>query len=98
MKNLLVVVFSMDGCVHCQTFKKLLEENNITYFDRDIDKYEEEYEVFKKITKSDYVPALLVVEENDEDLKSYYYVPEKDFDQLEEAVELIKEHYSKITL
>jgi glutaredoxin len=88
----------MKGCPHCDHIKDLLKENNISFYNRDIDEYNEDYEDFKKIAESDYVPALLIVEEDDEEFRSFHYVPEKDFDKIEEAVEIIKEHNSRIML
>jgi glutaredoxin len=73
------IVFTMKGCPHCDHIKDLLKENNIPFYNRDIDQYEEDYEVFKKVTESDYVPALLIVEEDEDELRSFQYVPEKHF-------------------
>jgi glutaredoxin len=90
------VVFTMKGCPHCDHIKNLLKEQNISFHNRDIDEYEEEYEDFKKVTNSDYVPALLIIEEDGEDYRSYPYVPDEDFIEIEDAVKIIKEHNSKV--
>ena len=42
MKEL--VVFTMEGCTHCQDFKKILSENNMVYINRDIHEHSDEYD------------------------------------------------------
>ena len=37
-----LVVYSMKGCIHCESFKQKLKENKIKFINRDIEKYEEE--------------------------------------------------------
>ena len=54
--NYELVIYTMEGCSHCTEFKKLLEAENIAYHDRDIDKYNEEYDMYSKITKTEFVP------------------------------------------
>ena len=61
MKHL--VVFTMKGCPHCGDFKTMLEENNITFYEHDIDEHNEEYEMFVQITENEFVPAFMVIEE-----------------------------------
>ena len=90
------IIYTMKGCPHCEHIKELLEESQIDFIGRDIDDNEEEYEEFKKLTGSDYVPALLIIEKNSKEIKPYFYVPEKDFNEINEAVEIIKKHNSKV--
>jgi glutaredoxin len=47
--NKLVILFTMEGCPHCETMKKQLEESNIPFEVRDIDKHEDEYEMLSLI-------------------------------------------------
>ena len=46
MKDLSVVVYTMKGCPFCTDFKEMLVKENIEFFDRDIDEYKEEYDLF----------------------------------------------------
>jgi glutaredoxin len=92
MKDTSVIVYTMKGCPHCVDFKEMLNESKIEYFDRDIDEFEEEYNLFVEITQNDYVPAILIIEGDNEDHKSYLYAPERDYDELTEAVQIIKKH------
>ena len=82
-------LFTMEGCPHCLEMKKLLDESDITYEVRDIDEYEEEYEEFQKIVENDYVPALLGVKLKDGKLvEDSAMAPDRDFQELEEALEI----------
>ena len=44
MKDLSVVVYTMQGCPFCQDFKDMLQKEGVEFFDRDIEEYKEEYE------------------------------------------------------
>lgn len=94
------IIFTMKGCPHCDDIKNKLNENNISFFDRDIHEYASEYDDFVKFTGSEFVPALLIVEEeeNNNELKSYFYVPDKHYHEINEAVEIIKFHNNKTIL
>ncbi len=96
MKDLNVVVYTMEGCPFCTQFKDMLIEEGIDFFDRDIDKFKDEYNTFSKITENDMIPALLIIEGNDEDYESFLYAPDKDYNELTEAVDIIKKHRKKI--
>ena len=39
MKNLNVIVYTMEGCPFCVEFKEMLVKEGIEFFDRDIDEY-----------------------------------------------------------
>jgi len=87
-----VVVYTMEGCPYCVDFKEMLQKEGIEFTDRDIEQNDEEYQVFVEVTKNDYVPALLIIEEGDESYKSFLYAPERDYNELTEALEIIKKH------
>jgi glutaredoxin len=87
-----VVVYTMQGCPHCVDFKEMLQKEGIEFVDRDIEENDEEYQVFVEVTKNDYVPALLIIEEGDDSYKSFLYAPERDYNELTEAVDIIKKH------
>jgi glutaredoxin len=84
-----VVVFTMQGCGHCQHFKGMLNESKIEFHDRDINQYPDEYEMFKK-AKNDLVPAFMVIDEDNTD-NSELFAADLDFKTLEEALNLIKQ-------
>jgi glutaredoxin len=96
MKELSVVVYTMKGCPFCVQFKDMLKENNIDFYDRDIQEYSEEYKLYCEITNSDLIPSLMIIESDDENDNSFLYVPEQHYNELSEAVDIIKEHRSKL--
>jgi hypothetical protein len=72
--------------------KELLVKENIEFVDRDIEENEEEYDLFTQVVENDYVPALLIVKEGGKDIQSFLYAPERDYNELSEAVDLVKKH------
>ena len=83
-----VVVFTMEGCPHCQEFKKILSENSVEYVNRDIHEHSDEYQMFSKV-KNDLVPAFMIVD-GDDTSKSGLFAPDQDYQTLEEALNIIK--------
>ena len=84
-----LVVYSMKGCSHCDSFKDKLKESKIKFVNRDIQKHEEEYNLFVEITQNDFVPAFMIVETEDESAE--LFAPDRDFQDISEAVEIIKD-------
>ena len=81
----------MKGCPHCTTFKQMLNDNDIDFYDRDIDEYSDEFDIFVEITGKDYVPSFMLVDESESDEPiPTLYAPEADFNELEEGLEIIK--------
>lgn len=92
MKELNVIVYTMKGCPFCVELKDMLKENNIEFFDRDIHEYQDEYDMFTEITNNEFIPALLIIEGIGEEYKSFLYAPERDYNELTEAITIIKKH------
>jgi glutaredoxin len=91
MKNLNVVVYTMKGCPFCTDFKDMLVKENIEFFDRDIEEYKDEYDLFVEITENEYVPAFMIIEGDEQKQPiSSLYAPERDFNDLDEGIEIIK--------
>ena len=86
----------MKGCPFCVQFKELLNNEGIEFFDRDIDEHKDEYDIFTEITNNDMIPALLVIEGNNEKNKSFLYAPEKNYNELTEALDIINTHRKKM--
>ncbi len=57
----IAVVYTMKGCPHCVHIKEELKKNKITFIERDIEEYEEEYDEFVKVVENEYVPALMLL-------------------------------------
>lgn len=86
----------MKGCPFCEEFKEILVKEQIDFFDRDIDEHEDEYNMFTEITGNDMIPALLIIEGNGKEHKSFLYAPEKNYNELKEALQIIKEHRKNV--
>lgn len=82
----------MKGCPFCEDFKKMLDEEKIDYVDRDIFEHEKEYDTYSKITENDMIPALLIIEGDEKNHKSFLYAPERNFNELTEALDIVKKH------
>jgi len=96
MKELSVVVYTMKNCPFCHEFKDMLTNEGIEFYDRDINENEEEYELFIEITNNDMVPAMLIIEGDESIHESFLYAPERDFNELTEAIDIIKKHKGNI--
>ncbi len=92
----LVILFTMEGCPYCVQMKDQLKESDIDFVERDIEDHKDEYDMFVEITENEFVPAFMIVESPDtDDHKSYLYAPERDYNEIEEGVAIIKEHFEK---
>lgn len=88
----------MKGCHHCENFKEMLRNESIEFFERDIDEYAQEYDMFSVVTENDMVPALMIIEGDQKDYQPFLYVPEKNYNELTEAVDIIQGHRRKVGL
>lgn len=96
MKDLNVIVYTMKGCPFCVDFKEMLTNEGIEFFDRDIEEHKDEYDTFTAITENDMIPALLIIEGDGGKYESFLYAPERNYNELVEAVQIIKEHRKKV--
>jgi glutaredoxin len=96
MKDLSVVVYTMKGCPYCVDFKEMLTNEGIEFYDRDIDEFKEEYDIYSQITENDMIPALLIIESQGNKNESFLYAPDRDYMELTEAIDLIKKHRNKL--
>jgi glutaredoxin len=88
----MIILYTMEGCPYCMQLKEMLTNEDIEFHERDIDKHEEEYDVFSNIVENDFVPAVLVLEGDMDKPVPFMYAPERDYNELTEAVTLIKGH------
>mgnify|MGYP002633851695 FL=1 len=98
MKNLNVIVYTMEGCPFCVEFKEMLVKEGIEFFDRDIDEYKSEYDIFVEVSDNDMIPALLIIEGDEDKHESFLYAPERNYNELTEAVSIIQGHRQKFGL
>ena len=86
-----VVLFTMKSCPFCGDLKEMLVSENIYFLERDIDLFEDEYNLFVEATGNDFVPAFMLIENpNSEDPKTGLYAPDRDFQNINEGFEIIK--------
>lgn len=85
----------MQGCPYCVEMKDKLTEAGIDFVDRDIELHEDEYNLFVEITENDYVPSFMIVESPEDNPKSYLFAPERDYNEIDEGVNIIKEYFIK---
>lgn len=91
----IVILFTMKGCPWCDLMKTKLKEENIKFINRDIDKHTEEYELFKTATNNDFIPAFMIIENPETDPKSHLFAPDRDFQDIDHGISIIKEHIIK---
>jgi glutaredoxin len=87
-----VVLFTMKGCAFCEQFKNMLKEEKIEFVNRDIVENKDEYDMFVKATSNDFVPSFMVIESPNNNPISHLYAPGRDYEELDKAVSIIKEH------
>ena len=98
MESLSIVVYTMKGCPFCTDFKEILTNEGIEFFDRDIEEYKDEYDIFVEVTENDMIPAMLIIEGDNKKHKSFLYAPEINYNELTEAVTIIQGHQKKLGL
>jgi|TARA_R110000868_G_scaffold181576_2_gene422507 glutaredoxin len=86
-----VVLFTMKQCPFCHMLKEMLDKENVDYVDRDIHEYEEEYNLFVEVTNNEYVPSFMLIESPDDDPITGLFAPDRDFEDINEGVKIIKE-------
>jgi len=92
----LLFIFTMEGCSFCVQMKDKLKEYNIDFIERDIFKHNDEYEMFVEVTQNDFVPAFMIIENPDKDNeKSHLFAPDRDYEDIDGGVSIIKEHFGK---
>ncbi len=89
-----IVLYTMEGCPFCGMIKEILDNENYSYLERDIHEHSEEYDEFSKTTDNDFIPAfmLLTLDEKDNAENVELMAPERDFQDIHEAVEKIKDY------
>jgi len=83
----------MKSCPHCNTVKEMMEKKDISFIERDIDDFDDEYQkVIVENTKNEYLPAFCLLDIKEEKSSSEVTImtPDDDFESLEEAVQKIE--------
>ena len=62
------------------------------------EEYKDEYDIFVEVTENDMIPAMLIIEGDNKKHKSFLYAPERNYNELTEAVTIIQGHQKKLGL
>lgn len=84
-----LVIFTMEGCPYCHDFKDMITKENIEFTDLDINEHSDEYDMFTKIVENDLVPAFMILD--DQGGPTTFMAPDRDYEELDEAIEKIKQ-------
>jgi len=88
-----VILYSMEGCPWCSMMKDALKQENIEYRERDIEVYKKEYDKFVEATQNEYVPAFMLFETDGKSVTNVKLMaPERDYNEVHEAVEKVKNY------
>jgi glutaredoxin len=86
----------MKGCPFCDMLKNSLNEQKIEFIERDIWEHKDEYDLFvKSVGGNEFVPAFMIIETDGTNTKSGLYAPERDFNEIQEGVKIIKENLER---
>lgn len=87
----IVILYSMKGCPFCDEMKDMLKESKIDFNERDIDEYSEEYDKFVEATDNEFIPAFMLLDSEGVEVKEVVLMaPDRDFDDIYEALEKVK--------
>tara|TARA_R110001583_G_scaffold97083_3_gene241814 strand:+ start:4856 stop:5131 length:276 start_codon:yes stop_codon:yes gene_type:complete len=82
-----VIVYSQKGCPHCIEMKESFTNENIFFESRDIEKYNEEWDIVSKRTKNSYIPTVELQIEG----RVLYFAPDRDWEEVNECVGMVKD-------
>lgn len=85
-----IVIFTLNGCGHCEDLKNHLKEIEIDFVELEINEHNEVwYEVVSQ-TGYDLLPSIFISNEENDD--GPIFVPERDFKSRDECVNIIKQY------
>lgn len=90
------ILYTMDGCPHCENLKSIIYEQEIDVDIRNIKDHEKEYQQFVEASGSEYLPAFTLVETKDDGKHDIRLnVPDEHFENVNEAAEKMKTFLSE---
>jgi|TARA_R110000751_G_scaffold51591_2_gene113084 glutaredoxin len=89
-----VILYTMKGCPHCDEAKQKLRKERIRFIERDIHKFEKEYDLFVEAKDNEYIPSFMLMTINKDKVTSNVVLlaPDDDFEELEDAIEKVKQY------
>lgn len=85
-----VIIFTMDGCSHCLSLKNDLYKESIPFREIEITKNRKLWEQVVDQVEQDYVPTVFIQE--DDEGNGSVYLPERDFQNNDEVITIIKKY------
>jgi glutaredoxin len=86
MKNKKLIVFTLEGCSYCDEIIDKLNNNNILFFEMNINQYADYWEKVISYTGFDFVPSIIIMNKDKLDI----YMAARDFKDINELMEIIK--------
>lgn len=84
------IIFTLNDCPYCFELKKTLSDLSIPFHDVEITKNKKLWDFIVSQTEQDLLPTVLIHTNNQGD--GLVYVPERDFQDLDEIIEIIKKN------
>jgi len=88
-----ILVFTLNGCVHCQELKEKLTELSIPFDDVEITLNRKLWDYVISQTGYDLLPTVFI--KDGDDSSGLIYTPGRDFQSNDEIIEIIKNLYSE---
>jgi len=85
-----LLLFTLNGCGHCTTLKTKLKETSIPFTEIEITANEKLWKQVVKQTKMDFLPTFFIKQDNMD--SGPVFCPTRDFNNEEEALEIIKKY------
>ena len=93
INKLSILELKMQTC--CDENKKIEFQKEINAL-HECHKHKEEYDMFVEATQNEFVPAFILIESPEsEEPSTNLYAPERDFDDLEDGIGIIKEFFER---
>ena len=89
-----IYVFTTKNCPMCDQLKGMLVDEKLSFFEKDVETYEEQYLPILQQSGLDLVPAVEIRDSTKE--VSRYLVPDRDFKHLNACMQLIKEELKAV--
>ena len=82
-------VYSTKECHHCMELKQMLNDHDLPYEVTDVDEEEKEWEEMCKTLNIEFVPTVIIVDEDGDNAK--LLTPDIHFDEVHESLDQILE-------
>lgn len=88
-----LLLFTLEGCGHCKTFKERLNEESIPYREVEVNKNKKIWNQVVEQTKNEYLPSFFI--KKSESNTGPFFCPDKDFKTDDEAIDIIRKYIPK---